>query len=343
MDRPVRIVVAGPVDDRLLGDLRLLPLRPEVRQFVSVPGDGEAILHVQPDVLLVGFGPTPDEEIGAVRMLQRLWPTLGVVVVTSPAREVHDARLALRLQARLLPWPDAPGQLAAALEQALLLSDRPRADAFVDLARGVADEINNPLQFVSGHLQLLRASLDAATEKNRRDQIGAALAGLDKVQAGLDRLRMCAAAAAGPQRREMIDLRERLAAALATLPAGVDLPCAIDAGDHVVLGHQQQLIEMVGAVVRLAHDLHTAGASVSLRLGLAPGGRALRLVARGAQLAHWALPQSFEPYYPARALRGQSLGLGLFLAQTIVLGHRGQATARRHPDGALQFEFVLPA
>ncbi|MBL8752800.1 MAG: HAMP domain-containing histidine kinase, partial [Planctomycetes bacterium] len=283
------------------------------------------------------------EEVGAVRMLQRLWPTLGVVVVTSPALEVRTAPIALRLQARLLAWPDAPGQLAAAIEQALLLSDRPRADAFVDLARGVADEINNPLQFVSGHLQLLRASLDAAAEKNRRDQIGAALAGLDKVQASLDRLRLCATAAAGPQRRELVDLRTLLAAALATLPAGVDLPCPVDDGEHVVLGHKDQLGQAFAAVVRLAHDLHAAGAAVSMHLVAAAGGRTLRVVARGAQLTHWALPQSFEPFYPNRALRGQSSGLGLFLAQTIVLGHRGQATVRRLPDAALQFDFTLPA
>jgi hypothetical protein len=42
-------------------------------------------------------------------------------------------------------------------------------------------------------------------------------------------------------------------------------------------------------------------------------------------------------------LRGQGHGLCLFLAQTIVLGHRGQATARRLGDGSLQVDFVLPA
>ena len=60
-------------------------------------------------------------------------------------------------------------------------------------------------------------------------------------------------------------------------------------------------------------------------------------------LTHWRLPQSFEPYYPTRALRGQNAGLGLLLAQTVVLGHGGQAQARRLPDGGLQFDFVLPA
>ena len=46
---------------------------------------------------------------------------------------------------------------------------------------------------------------------------------------------------------------------------------------------------------------------------------------------------------PQRLVRGQSHGLGLFLAQTVVHGHRGQATARRHRDGTLQLDFLLPA
>ena len=34
-------------------------------------------------------------------------------------------------------------------------------------------------------------------------------------------------------------------------------------------------------------------------------------------------------------------GLGLFLTQTVVLGHGGQATSRRTVDGTLQIDFVL--
>ncbi|MEC7726263.1 MAG: ATP-binding protein, partial [Planctomycetota bacterium] len=59
-------------------------------------------------------------------------------------------------------------------------------------------------------------------------------------------------------------------------------------------------------------------------------------------LATWQLPNTFEPFYPQRLIRGQSHGLGLFLAQTVVHGHRGQATARRQADGGLQLDFMLP-
>jgi signal transduction histidine kinase len=345
MERPLRIVVAGPVDDRLVGDLRQLPLRPEVRPVATLLAEGEVVLRTAPDLVLVAFGKDSgtDEEIGALRMLQRLWPDLGVVVVTSPEREVAAAAIAQRLHAPLLPFPEAPGQLAATIEQALQRGDRPRADAFVDLARGVADEINNPLMFVSGHLQLLRADLQAAAERNRRDQIAAALAGIDKVQTAVDRLRAVAAAAGGPGPRTDVDLREVLAQTLASTAHRAEPACTIDDGPQVVRGDRGQLLQAIAAIVRLREELHAAGASTELHLRQLGPGRCLRLTARGAPLAAWSLPQSFEPYYPARALRGQSQGLGLFLAQTVVLGHRGQATARRQTDGGVLFEFVLPA
>jgi hypothetical protein len=66
------------------------------------------------------------------------------------------------------------------------------------------------------------------------------------------------------------------------------------------------------------------------------------LAANGDPVTGWSLPRTFEPYYPTRALRGQSQSLGFCFAQTVVLGHRGQATVRRLADGSLRFDFVLP-
>ncbi len=344
MDRPVRIAVVGPVDDRLLGDLRNLPLRPEVRPWPSLCGDSEALARFQPDLLVVAFGADAAEEIGALRLLRNLWPAIAVILVCRAADELGNAPIATRLSAHLMVYPDTPGQLAATIEQARLGSDRPRADVFVDLARGIADEINNPLMFVSGHLQLLRASLEAASERDRRDQIAAALAGLLRIQTSVDRLRLLSQAANGPRRREPIDLVAQLAACTAARE-NLQQPLAslvVADGAHVVSGDLEQLHAAIAAVVRFADELAALGATSQLQLDALPGARRLRLVAAGAGLATWQLPRTFEPYYPNRALRGQGHGLGLFLAQTVVLGHRGQTTVQRQHDGSLQFDFVLP-
>lgn len=343
MDQPTRIAVVGPVHEHLAGDLRRLPLRPEVRACRGLTVDTEALLRFQPDVLLLAFDDEPSEEVGALRVLRQLWPGVAVVVVVAPEHEVAIAPLARQLHALVLVYPDTPGQLAAVLEQARHGGDRPRAESFVDLARGVADEINNPLMFVSGHLQLLRSNLQAP-ERDRRDQADAALAGVTRIAAAIERLRLLATAADGPRHRGEVDLAAVLAARLAAAPRR-DGTAAVAVGDgpHTVPGDAEHLAALVQGLLQFADELAAAGATAELRLETAGAARRLRVTAAGSVVQAWQLPHSFEPYYPARALRGQSAGLGLFLAQTVTLGHRGQATARRTAEGALQLDFVLPA
>ena len=345
MERAVRIAVVGPVDDRLPGDLRGLPLHPEVRVAASLCADSEVLSRFQPDVLVIAFEPGAGEEVGALRLLRNLWPALAVVLVCRAEDEIANTPLAARLHAHLAIYPSSPGELAAAIEQARQNSDRPRAAVFVDLARGIADEINNPLMFVSGHLQLLRATFDTASDRDRRDQIAAAQHGLQAIASSVDRLRQLSQAANGPRRRETIDLGALVSAAVAARehkePPLATIAPAPDT--HLVQGDPEQLQAAITAVVQFADDLARLGAESQLVLEALPGGHRLRLDAAGQSLALWQLPHTFEPYYPMRALRGHGYGLGLFLAQTVVLGHRGQATVRRQQDGSLQFDFALPA
>lgn len=354
MDRPLRIAAVGPLGDALLAELRLLPTRPDVRPFRDLVADGDGLARWLPDVLVLAFAENElGESIGALRLLQQLWPALATVLVADAAHELAMTPVANRVKARLVVHPDRPGQLAAAIEQALLGSDRPRADAFVDLAHGIADEINNPLQFVSGHLQLLRASLQAVEARDQRDQLASALQGLVRIQATVERLRMLAQAANGPRPLARIDLRElaqeAAAARTAPTPAADAAPAAASRADVVVadgelpvLGDRRQLAVALGSLVAIADQFAAAGTTTRLTLDPVPGAVRLRCTSSGPPLRTWSLPHSFEPYYPARALRGQAPGLGLFLVQTVVLGHGGQARAQRQADGSLQFDFLLP-
>ena len=311
--------------------------------MAALVSDTEMLMRFQPDLLLVQFGEAHDEDVGAVRLLQRLWPALRVGVITTTGTELASTPIATRLSARLIVYPDTPGHLAAVLEQMLHGGDRPRPELFVDLAHGLADEINNPLLFVSGHLQLLRAAFDAQTESGRRGQVDAALAGLQRIQASVDRLRRLSDAADGPQRRGPVDLAALIAHAVAQREAdGNNASVTTPAGPQVVQGDRDQLELAILAIVRFADELAKIAQS-HLQLAATEGALRLRVVARGQGLATWQLPNTFEPFYPQRLLRGQSNGLGLFLAQTVVLGHRGQATVRRLQDGALQLDFLLPA
>jgi signal transduction histidine kinase len=343
MDRPVRIAVVGSVDDKLLGDLRQLPMQPEVRPLSSLVHDTEALMRLQPDLLLIHFAEDPGEDIGAVRLLQRLWPALQVAIVTTTGKEIPLGPIAKRLSAQLLIYPDTPGHLAALLEQMLQGGDRPHPELFVDLAHGLADEINNPLMFVSGHLQLLRASLDSKLKDSQRDQVDAALTGLKRIQAAVDRLRLLSEAANGPSGQEAADLGALVARAVAERNPGAETAKVTTPSEpQIVHGDREQLALAVDAIVQFADELSEAVTDCQLQLTQTESAYRLRVLASGQGLATWQLPKTFEPFYPQRLLRGQSHGLGLFLAQTVVLGHRGQATVRRLQDGALQLDFMLP-
>ncbi|MEC7725448.1 MAG: HAMP domain-containing sensor histidine kinase [Planctomycetota bacterium] len=343
MDRPIRIAVVGRVDDRLVGDLRQLPLGPEVRPLTSVVADTEALMGFQPDVLLVQLPSDPSEDIGAVKLLQRLWPALVVGVLTAADAEVQMAPVAARLSSELVLYPDAPGQLAAAVERLLQGGDRPRPELFVDLAHGLADEINNPLMFASGHLQLLKAQLHPRDDADRCSQVDAALDGLGRIQAAVERLRLLSQAADGPTADDRVDLGALISHAVRARASGAATAAVeIEPGEHAVQGDLAQLTLAVAAVVEFADEIAAVVPHCQLTLGATEGAYRLRLLARGQGLATWQLPNTFEPFYPQRLIRGQSHGLGLFLAQTVVHGHRGQATARRQADGGLQLDFLLP-
>ncbi|MCR9247931.1 MAG: HAMP domain-containing histidine kinase [bacterium] len=343
MTRAVRIAVVGPVDPRLTSDLRTLPLNPEVRSFGSIHAESEAMASFEPDLLVAHLSEQPAEDVGALRLLRNIWGRIGIVLVTDVAGEIDASAVSQRLDARVLVYPDKPGLLAATIEQALLGGDRPRTDVFHDLAHGMADEINNPLLYVSGHLQLLHANLDPNLERDRREQVRAALDGVHRIQETLDRLRLLSTATQGPRRQDEVDLADLVQTALAARIESPDETArvTIAPGAHVVTGDADQLAPALAEMVRFADAMSAAGTATELTLEALAGAARLRVTLRGQALAQWRLPHTFEPFYPSRLLRGHGHGLGLFLTQTVVLGHGGQATSRRTVDGTLQIDFVL--
>ncbi len=334
----------GGGGDRLGEDLRTLPARPEVRVLPSLFADPGDLQRFGPDVVFALPGPDPAEEAGALRLLRSLLPGLALVLVAPADRELALQTLCQRLGARLLLMPYGPGDVAAILEQAVAGSDRPREEVFLDLARGVADEINNPLMYVSGYLQLLQASFDPQRDRDRRDQLAYALEGVRRIQLAVERVRLLARASGGPRRGGPVDLAECVRTTVTEITAQRVLPWTTepDRASFAVPGDPDLLQPAVAAFCRVAAELQESGCNVHLTLSRLEGTVRLRMQVSGPGTAAWRLPRTFEPYYLNRLLRGTSQGFGLFLAQTVALSHRGQATARRLPDGALALDLWLP-
>ena len=284
----------------------------------------------------VGLG---GEEIGALRALRSLLPHSSLVLVGEAAEEVELWRLGERFHARVLLLPYTAAELVRALGRSLDGSDRPSEEVFLDLARGIADEINNPLLFISGHLQLLRQSLDAARDDARLAQVRAAEEGVQRIVSTVDKMRLLSRAASLDRPGEPVDLVALLRQAVAGVERGggprprLSLPR--EAEDALVTGHRGLLDAAMSELAQVAQAFVDAGFGVSLTLGRLVQGPRLRMLVQGDGLDDWQLPRTFEPYFLNRILRGSPHGLGLFVVQTVVHAHGGEALAQRRADGSL--------
>ena len=347
MPPPARIAIVQDRDDGLPRLVGGVPGRPSVRIFDGVIAAFAEIVAFAPDTLFVDADSLDPEQVGALRSLAGSIDGLRFVLVTEPADEVALAPLAERLSAHLLVRPLDRRRLAAVLSMLGVPPGHPGPDTFLDLAKGVSDELNNPLLFVLGHLQLLETLLDPQRDLEALEQLHAARRGLDRIATTMDRIRTLGRARVLREPADRVDLIPLSTAAWARLPAQARsrirefVPPAF--GPLVVRGDERLLAEAIGAFVAVGAELAALADAAALVIAPTDRGVRLRLELSGLQVGDWQLPRAFEPYHLNRVLRGTPHGLALFLVQTVVHAHGGQAVARRRDDGTVLLDLLLPA
>lgn len=341
MEPRVRIALVGTNLAELGSAFRALPSGPDVRDFADLFADAAALREFRPQVLVAAIEPAQPEVAGALRVLRAQEPGLGLGLVADADTEPALAPVAQRLGARLLTRPWLPGQPAAMLAHLLGGSDRPAEEVFMDLARGIADEVNNPLLVASGHLQLLEA-LASAGDASLRPAIAAVREGMDRIRAAVDRLRLLSKAATPSRERTVLDLHALATAAAADGAPGMPVLREPDMGPIRVLLDEPTARAALGALAGLCLEFRESGALAHWVVSRFAGCARLRLRLAGPNFAGWRLPATFEPWFAARALRGTTHGLALPLAQALTLAHGGEALARRLPDQAVAIDFLFP-
>ena len=266
--------------------------------------------------------------------------------LASAARRFAAGDFTARVQ---LARRDEVGQVAAAFDE---LADRVQAllRAQRELLANVSHELRTPLS-------RLRVGLDIAAEA---DPAGAQaeLAGLGEDIAALDHLVADVLAvasldlaslredAARPLHPEPLDLADLCRRAGARCAANSGHHLQIDAPPRLVLeGDATLLRRVVDNLIENARKYSNPGTDIVLALAHAGDRAVLTVRDHGIGIAAADLPHIFTPFFRAdrsRTRRTGGVGLGLTLAQHIVLAHGGSIDIASDPGQGTTVTVSLP-
>ena len=209
---------------------------------------------------------------------------------------------------------------------------------------GIAHELNNPLQGVLGHLELMRAT--GAFPKGLRRDVQRIYREADRAAKIVRNLLVFAGS------RRLVRKRVSIHAVLTRVFA-LRGPALRAEAIEVIRDRRESLPRVkadplllqqafLNIVLNAEQAIGTNGRIETKKTLLADPARILVDIRdTGPGLPVEVLPRIFEPFYTTKEV-GKGTGLGLAIAYGIIQEHGGQISAANHPDGGAVFTVQLP-
>ena len=291
----------------------------------------------------VAAGVHPDSQTPATREIDDATLQGAFVVTLTALLDQKRQRIGSVLVAR-----DVKPQSTLDAEREELRKRLTQSEKLVALGQfvaGIAHELNNPLQGVLGHLELMRAT--GAFPKQLRKEVQTIYREADRAAKIVRNLLVFAGS------RRLVRRAVSLPPILQKIVALRSEACR--AANIEVVRHYDQKLPRVQSDPLLLHQVFL-NIMMNAEQAIAATGRPGRIELTttrsddrivttvwdtGGGIQEDALSRIFEPFFTTKEV-GKGTGLGLAIAYGIVQEHGGQILAANHPDGGAVFTVELP-
>ena len=227
------------------------------------------------------------------------------------------------------------------------LTQTEKLAALGQFVAGIAHELNNPLQGVLGHLELLRTT--GAFPKQLKREVWTIYREADRAAKIVRNLLVFAGSRQLARRSVSLNVvLQKVLALRAAACRAQDIEVVRHYDDRLPRVESDPLLlhqVFLNMVMNAEHAISASGKPGRIEIRTSVNASGDRIVASvrdtGTGIPEDGLSRIFEPFYTTKDV-GKGTGLGLAIAYGIVQDHGGQIIAANHPDGGAVITVELP-